>query len=109
MRPTAPSTRSRPDRRTHANVAKRFTACASRTEASRSTYRYIAREVIGIIIQSHKQINQSHIVACFFEGRPRIPVPIHWLDGLAAKTCEYHWMGKTDPSLLMVCRQTIAS
>lgn len=55
--------RLRLDPRTQAYVAKRIAAGNSKLEAIRSLKRYIAREVFGIIMRRHKQINQTQIGA----------------------------------------------
>lgn len=55
--------RLRLDPRTQAYVAKRIAAGNSKLEAIRSLKRYIAREVFGIIMRRHKQINQMQIAA----------------------------------------------
>ena len=55
--------RFRLDPRAQAYVAKGIAAGNSKLEAIRSLKRYIAREVLGIIMRRQKQINQSQIAA----------------------------------------------
>ena len=55
--------RLRLDPRTQDYVAKRIAAGNSKMEAIRSLKRYIAREVFGIIMRRHKEINQTQIAA----------------------------------------------
>lgn len=55
--------RLRLDPRTQDYIAKRIAAGNSKMEAIRSLKRYIAREVFGIIMRRHKQINQTQIAA----------------------------------------------
>ena len=53
--------RLRLDSRTQDYVAKRIAAGHSKLEAIRCLKRYIAREVFGIIMRRHREINQSQI------------------------------------------------
>lgn len=55
--------RLRLDPRTQSYIAKRIAAGNSKLEAIRSLKRYVAREVFGIIMRRHKQINQAQIAA----------------------------------------------
>lgn len=55
--------RLRLDPRSQDYVAKRIAAGHSKLEAIRCLKRYIAREVFGIIIRRHREINQSQIAA----------------------------------------------
>lgn len=55
--------RLRLDARTQAYVARRIAAGNSKLEAIRCLKRYIAREVFGIIMRRHREINQSQIAA----------------------------------------------
>ncbi len=55
--------RLRLDPRTQEYVARRVAQGHSKLEAIRCLKRYIAREVFGIIVRRHKQINQAQIAA----------------------------------------------
>lgn len=55
--------RLRLDARTQDYVARRIAAGNSKLEAIRCLKRYIAREVFGIIMRRHREINQSKIAA----------------------------------------------
>lgn len=55
--------RLRLDSRSQDYVAKRIAAGHSKLEAIRCLKRYIAREVFGIIMRRHREINQSQIAA----------------------------------------------
>ncbi|MEJ8476803.1 IS110 family transposase [Roseibium algae] len=55
--------RLRLDTRTQDYVARRIAEGNSKLEAIRCLKRYIAREVFGIIMRRHKEINQSQIAA----------------------------------------------
>ena len=55
--------RLRLDPRSQDYVAKRIAAGNSKLEAIRCLKRYIAREVFGIIMRRHREINQSQIAA----------------------------------------------
>ena len=55
--------RLRLDARTQDYMARRIAAGNSKLEAIRCLKRYIAREVFGIIMRRHREINQSQIAA----------------------------------------------
>lgn len=55
--------RLRLDQRTQDYVACRIASGTSKLEAIRCLKRYIAREIFGILMRRHKEINQSQIAA----------------------------------------------